>query len=1248
MAGISRINYSALQSPLASEEWSTAVESLYLSICRHSTCIINMQPEVSQGSQVLMEQIFHLLSNQTEDSRDRRTPSPGLGLGGSSCSLRLGKLHQLPMADVLQRMIEVSFTCWEAMAKSILSALCRSCHVRLRSDTFQPLLDDNPLPQGSVSSSELMFTQHAGHTPSPGHPQSWSYQKQQEGCLHPGIISLIFSHLGSSPNAATKLQVRDGTGNWADVPLEKHQLAVIVGQTAETATAGILKAGTSRVVGGVLSGSNRGLMEFQLHARPDAVIDLRSALKSAGHHPPVRSSSPVSMRTLMTQFDAVMTPQQGPSSLKKLENSVQISALRNVRTRASTGGKRTSTGPLSPRTAKLRRTSEHGAKSKCPSTAFLQDHQGVDTAERLCLTVDGEGRRKSDFIRLAVEMAGTCNSVLFEMHPGDCFKRLFEVKLWAGSFEKPCASISVGHSRDIGELAFVPHSSNSQFISCAGDNQVRLTDLSKQAVRPFTVHETKIRAVAPLDANVFLSGGDDATVRRTDTRMSPAQQRALLGTILADQRDLRNLRRKKGISVNSVASDPVRNHLFVTGGADHFVRLYDMRMSQRNSHGPRGSACIRQYAPAHMQGALQMAAAPLPKLFSVSGVAFAAGGDEIVASYVHDRIYSFDAAGHAREPGSPPAASRSSTPAWQAPSSGQAIAGLPAAMRMRAGRHSTSIAQQPPPAEPQPSPSAELQPRTQAPRQLGDQVSAMMLPMRRSASGSVPAPSTQSFGVAPLPVRASTSMARLPPPAPQGETHAAVGNFDDEPAAGVSRADEHVEDPGRGGHTAVPGSPEAGRPASRKRKERAGSCNRGSRPRTAAQSTQRAHSTFALHDTAAADSADLSRTEAIGSAEASMRHRTAATPQSQPQQSVTNASQAPHAAALRPPSAEGQYAFPRPFREATPSMAASTRTFHTPAAASPAETAAPEGSQGRASEASRGRAAAADTRGAVEMHRREASRQGALGSRPSASARMDADGPVLPLLPSQPAAAAAAALQQHTGGPAQSARAAASAGPARDGSEPGSSLLGAIIDGAMGEDEGGEEGHADGGFIHSFSGHRNSGAARRVAVMGHHGELVVSSSDEGNVFIWERATGKLLNLLKADATSALCAAPHPTLPCLATAGVGATVRLWEPQAAQPAAMDHADQVMRNNRSDLSVLNELASANRLRHENAGRPVLPVSINVHDFASLAAAAAGTGIGGAGPAQAGLMDLEAGTHAAGIDGEASLNPTLRCSIM
>lgn len=92
------------------------------------------------------------------------------------------------------------------------------------------------------------------------------------------------------------------------------------------------------------------------------------------------------------------------------------------------------------------------------------------------------------------------------------------------------------------------------------------------------------------------------------------------------------------------------------------------------------------------------------------------------------------------------------------------------------------------------------------------------------------------------------------------------------------------------------------------------------------------------------------------------------------------------------------------------------------------------------------------------------------------------------------------------------------------------------------------------------------------------------------------------------------------------------------QAAQPVALDHAEQVARNNPSDLAVLADLADASRLRR---GGAVRPVAINMRDFASLAAAAAVTGRAEAAPGHPGAL-------AAAHDEEPGLNPTLRCCIM
>lgn len=36
-------------------------------------------------------------------------------------------------------------------------------------------------------------------------------------------------------------------------------------------------------MGALLAGPDKGIMEFQLHARPDAVVDLQDTIASAGH-----------------------------------------------------------------------------------------------------------------------------------------------------------------------------------------------------------------------------------------------------------------------------------------------------------------------------------------------------------------------------------------------------------------------------------------------------------------------------------------------------------------------------------------------------------------------------------------------------------------------------------------------------------------------------------------------------------------------------------------------------------------------------------------------------------------------------------------------------------------------------------------------------------------------------------------------------------------------------------------------------
>lgn len=55
-------------------------------------------------------------------------------------------------------------------------------------------------------------------------------------------------------------------------------------------------------------------------------------------------------------------------------------------------------------------------------------------------------------------------------------------------------------------------------------------------------------------------------------------------------------------------------------------------------------------------------------------------------------------------------------------------------------------------------------------------------------------------------------------------------------------------------------------------------------------------------------------------------------------------------------------------------------------------------------------------------------------------------------------------------------------------------------------------------------------------------------SDEGNFYIWERPTNKIVAVYKGDTTIVNVVQPHPYLCFLATSGIDHEIRLWSPKA----------------------------------------------------------------------------------------------------
>ncbi|XP_062611161.1 DDB1- and CUL4-associated factor 6-like [Saccostrea cucullata] len=129
-----------------------------------------------------------------------------------------------------------------------------------------------------------------------------------------------------------------------------------------------------------------------------------------------------------------------------------------------------------------------------------------------------------------------------------------------------------------------------------------------------------------------------------------------------------------------------------------------------------------------------------------------------------------------------------------------------------------------------------------------------------------------------------------------------------------------------------------------------------------------------------------------------------------------------------------------------------------------------------------------------------------------------------------------------------------------------------------------------------FKGHRNARTMIKEANFWGD-QFVMSGSDCGHIFIWDRYTAKLTMLLEADRHVVNCLQPHPYDPILASSGIDYDIKLWMPLEENPKFEEEvAAEIMRRNevmleetRDTITVpaafmLRVLASLNQIR---AGR-------------------------------------------------------------
>lgn len=87
-----------------------------------------------------------------------------------------------------------------------------------------------------------------------------------------------------------------------------------------------------------------------------------------------------------------------------------------------------------------------------------------------------------------------------------------------------------------------------------------------------------------------------------------------------------------------------------------------------------------------------------------------------------------------------------------------------------------------------------------------------------------------------------------------------------------------------------------------------------------------------------------------------------------------------------------------------------------------------------------------------------------------------------------------------------------------------------------------------------YKGHKNCKTVKGVNFFGPKCEYVVSGSDCGRIFVWEKKTGKLIRVMEADKHVVNCIESHPDSTVLASSGIENTIKIWTPKALEKASL----------------------------------------------------------------------------------------------
>ncbi|WOL16800.1 DDB1- and CUL4-associated factor 8 isoform X2 [Canna indica] len=98
-----------------------------------------------------------------------------------------------------------------------------------------------------------------------------------------------------------------------------------------------------------------------------------------------------------------------------------------------------------------------------------------------------------------------------------------------------------------------------------------------------------------------------------------------------------------------------------------------------------------------------------------------------------------------------------------------------------------------------------------------------------------------------------------------------------------------------------------------------------------------------------------------------------------------------------------------------------------------------------------------------------------------------------------------------------------------------------------------------------YKGHRNYETVKGVSFFGRNCEYVTSGSDCGRIFIWRKKDGKLLRVMGGDRYVVNCIESHPYSAVIATSGIEKDIKIWTPNATEPAPPVNLEEIKPNER-----------------------------------------------------------------------------------